>query len=242
MGDDRTKRKVTVMPKMYELPEAERPRERLLAYGADALSNAELIAILVGSGRPGGSALDVASRVLAESDQGIAYLATASIEELCSVPGIGYATACRIAAAAAIGKRISTAGGEKVTAFSKPEDIVSLFMEELKRETREIFRILLLNLRNEMIGKETVSIGNISSSIVDPREVFRPAVRRGAAGLVLVHNHPSGNPAPSDADLEVTKRICEAGELLGVRVMDHIVIGNGKFVSMKKENLLPARL
>ncbi|MDR2610826.1 MAG: DNA repair protein RadC [Clostridiales Family XIII bacterium] len=229
------------MPKMHELPEAERPRERLTAYGADALSNAELIAILIGSGWPGGSALEVASRILAGSDQGIAYLATASVEELCSVPGVGSATACRIAAAAAIGRRITAAGEQKKVSFSKPEDIVSLFMDELRRETQEIFRVLLLNLRNEMIGKETISIGNISSSIVDPRDVFRPAVRRGAAGLVLVHNHPSGNPEPSDADVEVTKRICEAGELLGVRVMDHLIIGNGKFVSMKKRNLLPVQ-
>ncbi|MDR1068770.1 MAG: DNA repair protein RadC [Clostridiales Family XIII bacterium] len=226
------------MPKIRELPEAERPRERLTLYGADALSNAELLAILIGSGQGNASALDLAARVLAVSEQGIAYLATASVEELQHTPGVGSATACRIAAAAALGRRIAATRGRDVIKFTSPEDIVALFMDEMRRETQEAFRILLLNIKNEMIGRETVSVGNISSSIVDPRDVFKPAIRRGAAGIVLVHNHPSGDPEPSDPDLEVTQHICDAGELLGVRVMDHIIIGDGNFVSMKKRKLI----
>jgi DNA repair protein RadC len=207
-------------------------------YGADALSNAELLAILIGSGQGKASALDLAAKVLAGDDRGIAYLATASVEELQHTPGVGCATACRIAAAAAIGRRMTAARGRDVIQFSCPEDIVSLFMDEMRHETQEVFRILLLNIRNEMIGRETVSVGNISSSIVDPRDVFKPAIRRGAAGIVLVHNHPSGNPEPSEQDVDVTEHICKAGEILGIRVMDHLIIGDGNFVSMKKRKLI----
>jgi DNA repair protein RadC len=226
------------MPKIIDLPEGERPRERLAAHGADALSNAELLAILIGSGRPGGSALDLAARILAKNDEGVAYLAGASVEELRSVHGVGEATACRIAAAAALGRRIAGMGSRELRQITSPEAIVALFMEDMRHEKQENFRILLLNVKNEIIGKETVSVGNISSSIVDARDVFRPAIRRGAASIVLVHNHPSGNPEPSNADIEVTKCICEAGDVLGIKVMDHLIIGNGRFVSMKKRNLL----
>jgi DNA repair protein RadC len=226
------------MPKINELPEAERPRERLAAHGANALSNAELLAILIGSGRPGGSALELATRLLAKNDEGVAYLAAASVEELCTTHGVGEATACRIAAAVALGRRIAGMDMREVKKFTSPEDIAALFMDEMRREKQEKFQVLLLNVRNEMIGKETVSVGNISSSIVDPRDVFRPAIRRGAASIVLLHNHPSGNPEPSDADVDVTTRIYEAGEVLGIKVMDHLVIGDGQFVSMRVRKLL----
>jgi DNA repair protein RadC len=163
------------------------------------------------------------------------------VEELCAVPGIGKATACRIIASATIGKRIMAADVTIAPAFTKPEDIDALFISELKHEMQETFLVLLLNVRNEMIGTEVVSIGNISSTIVDARDVFRPALKRGAAGVVLVHNHPSGNPQPSDADIELTEAICIAGRFLGIKVMDHLIIGNGDYVSMKMENLLPAQ-
>jgi DNA repair protein RadC len=226
------------MPKIIELPEDERPRERLAQHGADALSNAELLAILIGSGRPGGSALDLAARILAKNEEGVAYLAGASVEELRSVNGVGVATACRISAAIVLGRRIARMASREAKKITSPEEIVALFMEDMRHEKQENFRVLLLNVKNEIIGKETVSVGNISSSIVDARDVFRPAIRRGAASIVLVHNHPSGNPEPSEADITATKRICKSGDVLGVKVMDHLIIGNGSFVSMKKRNLL----
>ena len=226
------------MPMIKELPEEERPREKMLEKGTESLSNTELIAILIGSGQREESAMVLASKILATRDDGIKYLSTAKPEELLRVSGIGEAKACRIAAAVELGKRLSEGGGKKRTKFGSPEEIAALFMEEMRLETKEFFRILLLNTRNELIGKELISIGNITSSIVDPRDVFKPAIKRGAASIVLIHNHPSGNPEPSDADILVTNRLIQAGELLEVKVLDHLIIGDGKFVSLKKRKLI----
>lgn len=226
------------MPMIRELPEVERPREKMIEQGSEALSNTELIAILLGNGQKNESAMILASKILTLRDDGINYLSTATTEELMKISGVGDAKACRIAAAVELGKRLSRNGGKKRTKFTSPEEIAALFMEEMRCETKEYFRILLLNTRNEMIGKELISIGNITSSIVDPRDVFKPAVKRGAASIVLIHNHPSGNPEPSDADLLVTNRLVEAGELLEIRVLDHLIIGDGKFVSLKKRKLI----
>ena len=226
------------MPMIKELPEVERPREKMLEKGSEALSNTELIAILIGNGQKNESAMVLASKILSIRDDGINFLLTATPEELLNISGIGDAKACRIAAAVELGKRMSGGNGKTKPKFGSPEEIAALFMEEMRCETKEYFRILLLNTRNEMIGKELISIGNITSSIVDPRDVFKPAVKRGAASIVLIHNHPSGNPEPSDADLQVTNRLIKAGELLEIRVLDHLIIGDGKFVSFKKRKLI----
>jgi DNA repair protein RadC len=226
------------MPRIKELPEAERPREKLLAQGSAALSNTELLAVLIGSGRKGESAMALAARILALQDSGISFLSVAAPEELTNVPGIGAAGACRIAASVELGRRLSQSRGIHKFHLGTPEDIAALFMEDMRHETKEHFRILLLNARNELMGKELISVGNITGSIVDPRDVFKPAVKRGAAAIVLVHNHPSGNLKPSDADLSVTERIVEAGRILDIRVLDHLIIGNGDFVSLKREKLM----
>jgi DNA repair protein RadC len=226
------------MPGIMELPEAERPREKLRSQGSGSLSNIELLAILIGNGRGEDSAMDLASKVLALNENGIFFLSTASPEELERIAGIGEAKACRIAAAAEFGRRLSRRDKGTKTRFGAPEDIAALFMEDMRRETRELFQILLLNTRGEMMGKELVSAGNITSSIVDPRDVFKPAIRRGAASIVLVHNHPSGNPEPSGADIEATRRIVDAGKLLDVKVLDHLIIGDGIFVSLKRIKLM----
>ncbi|MDR0357818.1 MAG: DNA repair protein RadC [Clostridiales Family XIII bacterium] len=225
------------MSGIKEMPKAERPREKLFAQGSAELSNTELLAILIGSGGKGVSAMALAEKVLALDERGMPFLSVAAPEELSNVPGIGVACACRIAAAVEIGKRLSRNRREKVR-FGTPEDIAALFMESMRHETKEVFRILLLNAGNEMMGSELISIGNITGSIVDPRDVFKPAVKRGAASIVLVHNHPSGNPHPSDADISVTERIVEAGKILDVKVLDHLIIGDGDFISLKREQLM----
>jgi len=194
--------------------------------------------LLIGSGVRGESAMALASRVLARTDEGIAWIQTASAEELSRIGGIGEAVSCRILAAAELGKRLSAGGQASRVRLTSPEDTASLFMEEMRYSKNEVFRILLLNVRGEMTGKETVSLGSICSSVVDAREVFRPAVRRGAASIVLVHNHPSGNPEPSPQDIEVTKGLVGAGEILGINVIDHLIIGDGCFVSFRQNGLM----
>ncbi|MDR0596846.1 MAG: DNA repair protein RadC [Clostridiales Family XIII bacterium] len=226
------------MPRINELPQSERPRERLISLGAGALSNQELIALLIGSGVKGRSAMALASRVLASTDEGIVWLHTASPEELSRIGGIGKAIACRLIAAAELGRRMSAGRVQGRVRLTSPEETAALFMEELRYAKNEVFNILMLNVRGEMTGKETVSLGSINSSIVDAREVFRPAVRRGAASIMLVHNHPSGNPEPSGDDIEVTKALEKAGDILGIKVVDHLIIGDGCFVSLRRKGLM----
>jgi DNA repair protein RadC len=221
-----------------ELPEMERPREKMWKQGAAALSNGELLAILISSGTRAESAVGLAARILSLRDDGLRFLSTATPEELAAIPGIGRAKSCQIGAAVELGKRLSVHTlGTKIR-VGAPEDIAVLFMEEMRHETKESFRILLLNSRNEVMGREVISIGNICGSIVDPRDVFRPAVKRGAASVALVHNHPSGNPRPSEADITVTKKLVEAADILDIKVIDHLIIGDGSFVSFKLENLI----
>jgi DNA repair protein RadC len=180
----------------------------------------------------------LALKVLGHTDEGIVWLRTASPEELSRIAGIGAAIACRISAAAELGKRMSESRVAHRIRFNSPDDIASLFMEDLRYERNERFKVLLFNVRGEVMGCELVSLGAISSSIVDAREVFRPAVRRGAASVVLVHNHPSGDPSPSPEDIEVTEELVKAGDVLGVQVLDHLIIGNGRFMSFRREDLM----
>jgi DNA repair protein RadC len=221
-----------------ELPAAERPREKMLGQGGKSLSNTELLALLIGSGTRDDSAIVLASRVLAAMENGLHSLLSASPEELILVKGIGEATACRLLAAAEIGMRISAADASARTHIGCPADVAAMYMAELGAEKQECLITLLLNARNEVIGKELITRGGISSSIADPRDVFRPAVKRGAGSIILVHNHPSGNPEPSESDVMITKRLCEAGALLGIEVIDHIIIGKGRHTSMKNKKLM----
>lgn len=220
-----------------EMPEAERPREKIFSSGVSSLSNTELVAVLIGSGTKQSSALDLAARVLAADRSGILFLRDASPEELCTVKGIGTARAAVLLAAAELGRRIMTAPRKRKISVSTPEDTAAIFMEDMRYLKKEHFRVLLLNVKNEIISVGDVSVGSISSSEAHPREVFAEAVRRGAANVILIHNHPSGTPAPSRADIELTKRLYEAGVILGIQVLDHIIIGDGIFVSMKREGI-----
>jgi DNA repair protein RadC len=202
--------------------------------GAHRLSNAELLAILLGTGTRDLSATALADKVLAMNKGGIIHLSECMPEELADIRGIGAAKSCQIVAAVELGRRIATKPRSKRVHIGSPQDIAALFMEEMRPLKKECFKVLLLNIKNEIVSIEDVSIGNINTSLVDAREVFRLAVKKGAASVVLVHNHPSGNPEPSDADIIITKRLAEAGELLGIKVVDHLVVGDGIFVSMRQ--------
>jgi len=223
---------------MRNLPVDERPREKLVQYGAEALSNSELLSILIGTGTKDVSAIALANRVLALEEEGISYLTNCHPEELSCIPGIGMAKSCQIIAAIELGKRIATKPKGKRINVKSPEEVASLFIEEMRYLKKEYFKALLLNTKNEIIKIENISIGNLNSSVVHPREVFCTAIKKSACSLIVVHNHPSGNPMPSQTDIDITRRLVDAGELLGIKVLDHLIIGDGTYVSMKEQMLL----
>lgn len=222
-----------------ELPTEERPREKLISLGSSVVSNAELLAILIGTGTKDRSALDLAAALLAAEEDGLGNLAGSTPEEICRISGMGIAKACRIIAAFELGRRLATRPLPGKVLITSPESIADLFMEEMRYYRKEFFNVLLLNSKGEIISIEKSSVGDLSSTIVHPREIFSGAVRRSAAAVVFVHNHPSGNPEPSGEDQEVTLRLIEAGKILGIRVLDHIIIGDGIYVSFRQRNLMP---
>lgn len=221
-----------------ELPAEERPREKLMQYGPEKLSNSELLAILIGSGTKESSAIMLANRILALEEEGISYLTNCLPEELSDIPGMGMAKSCQIVAAIELGKRIATKPKGKRINIKSPDEVASLFIEEMRYLKKEYFKVLLLNTKNEIILIDNISIGNLNSSVVHPREVFCNAIRKSACSLIAVHNHPSGNPMPSQTDIDITRRLVEAGELLGIKVLDHLIIGDGTYVSLKEKMLL----
>lgn len=221
-----------------ELPEDERPREKLVRCGVDSLSNSELLAILLRSGTKNMSALELANKLLSLDKEGISFLSHCIPEELSLVKGIGPAKACQIIAAIELGKRIATKPKDNKVNISSPKDVSVLFMEEMRYFKKEFFKVLLLNTKNEIIMIDEVSIGNLNSAIVHPREVFKNAIKKSASTIILIHNHPSGNPQPSREDIELTDRLVEAGKILGIEVLDHIIIGDGVFSSLKEKLII----
>ena len=224
--------------KIKQIPKEERPREKMLSSGRELLTNQELLAILVGSGTKKESSMAVAAKILGIDEKGIRFLASAGPEDFLRISGVGQAVACRIAAAVELSKRIAVAPAPEKICLTAPEDIANMFMEDMRHLYQEQFRILMLNAKGESMGRELITIGSLTQSLADSRDVFRPAVRKGAASIILVHNHPSGNPTPSELDVSVTKQLIEAGVVLGIRVLDHIVIGDGNFISMKQRKLV----
>jgi DNA repair protein RadC len=220
-----------------DLPFEERPREKLKTLGAGALSNAELLAILLRVGSRNESAVQVATRILARGG-GLRKLPELSLEELQENKGIGPDKAVMIKAALELGSRLSTMPREEFGSITNPRQAADLFMEELRYKKKEYFKILLLNTKNHIISREEISVGSLSASIVHPREIFSIPMRKSAASVILFHNHPSGDPSPSQEDLEVTRRLVDAGNILGISVRDHIIIGDGCFFSFREKGLL----
>jgi DNA repair protein RadC len=220
-----------------ELPTDERPRERLVKYGAEMLSNAELLAILLRVGTPQYSAIGMAEHVLHEFD-GLRGIATASVEELSRIQGLGTAKGAQIKAMVELGKRIAAFTGESRPAIRSPQDAAGLLMPELKYASKEHFKALFLNTKNEVMKTRTITVGSLDASLITPRELFREAISVSSASLIIAHNHPSGDPTPSREDVSVTKRLCEAGSLLGIEVIDHVIIGDNRWISMKERGLM----
>ncbi|GBF34894.1 DNA repair protein RadC [Desulfocucumis palustris] len=220
-----------------DLPEGQRPREKLFRAGAELLTDGELLAILLRTGTAEASALDLAAHIISRFG-GIGSLVQAAPEELSAIKGVGPAKAAQIKAALELGRRLAAARMGDRPYIKSPEDAAFLVMEEMRHLDREHFGALLLNTKNQVVARETVSIGTLNSSSVHPRELFKNAIRRSAAAIILVHNHPSGDPTPSREDIEVTRRLHEAGEIVGIEILDHIVIGDNKFTSFKAKGML----
>lgn len=220
-----------------DLPIQERPRERLVADGPKYLSNAELLAILLRTGTKNHSALSLAQSIL-QSTEGLKLLNEITVEELMRVKGIGVNKAVEIMACIELGKRISKSSQLKIQSITSPSDCVAYLSAELKHLTQEHFVVLLLDTKNYIIAKRTIFIGSLNKAIVHPREVFKEAIKRSSASVICVHNHPSGDPTPSEQDIQLTHRLYEAGELLGIKVLDHIIIGDEQFVSLKEKGYL----
>ncbi len=223
--------------KIKSLPAEERPMEKGLYQGMERLSNTELLALIINSGTKEQSAIALAEEVIGQG-AGIFRLREMTPQELMEIRGIGKGKAARILAALELGKRAAARPMGKPVNVGSPDSIAALFMEELRYLKQETFRILLLNAKGDVISTETISAGELTSTLVHPREVFRPAVKKSAAAVVLIHNHPSGDPQPSREDVETTFRLKECGRLMGIRVLDHLVIGDGAYVSMMTEGLM----
>jgi DNA repair protein RadC len=220
--------------RIKNVPSYERPRERLLAYGSSALADAELLAILLRTGTEEETAFQLAQRLLA-TFQDLRGLAQASQDELTRLRGIGPVKAAELQAAFELGRRLSGRTKAKSRAIRLPRDVAEIMLPEMSHLTQEHFVCLFLNTKNHIIGKQTVFVGSLDSSIVHPREVFKEAIRRSSASVICLHNHPSGDPTPSREDIQVTRTLREAGELVGITLLDHLIIGDGRYVSMKEQ-------
>lgn len=219
-------------------PAPERPRERLRALGASALSARELLAILIGSGSSGRSAVDVASSLLAGKAGSLRQLAASPATELASMDGVGPAVAARVAAALELGRRMALEVAVERERIAGPNDVHARCAPSMRDLVQEEFRILMLDTRHAVIAELPITRGTLDASLVHAREVFRPAILQSAAAVVLVHNHPSGDPTPSSLDIEVTTQLAGAGEMLGIPVLDHVVIGASGYVSFVEAGLL----
>lgn len=220
-----------------DFPQDERPRERFIQNGPHSLSVHELIAILLRTGTKDESVLQLSNRLLTHFD-GLRLLKDATLDEITSIKGIGKAKAIQILAAVEIGRRVSKLSYDERYSIRSPEDGANYVMHEMRFLSQEHFVCLYLNTKNQVLSKQTVFIGSLNASIVHPREVFKEALRRSAASIICVHNHPSGDPTPSREDIEVTKRLGECGKMLGIEVLDHLIIGENKYVSLKEKGYL----
>ncbi len=220
--------------RIKELPESERPRERVIKYGVEALSNAELIAIILRTGSKDKNALELANILLKHFDNNLRRLFSADINELKRIKGIGVAKAVQLKAVFELARRINTFSNNRIK-INTPEDVYRLLHDKLSNLDREQVILLCLDTKNRVIDNEVIlSVGSLEASIVDPKAVFKVAIARSSSSIILVHNHPSGDPMPSIGDISVTKSIIEAGKLLNIHLQDHIIIGKNSYCSLRK--------
>ena len=222
-------------------PESERPREKLIKYGSEYLTNSELLAIILRTGtnnkKGSRSALDI-SKSLLSGYKNLNELLDASVAELTGVSGIGTAKACQIIAALELGKRAVSEKNGNNKSFRCSEEVANYYIPLLKDLKKEQFRVLLLDVKNKLIKEVLISQGSLTSSIVHPREVIKPVIKDSAASVIFIHNHPSGDPEPSNDDIEITDRLCKSFNILGINVLDHIIVAGSGYFSFKQRQLI----
>jgi DNA repair protein RadC len=209
--------------KIKDLPDSSKPRERFLKHGKEALSDAELMALILRTGTTGENVVEMCNRLIKE--HGLENLFDCSLKELQEIKGIGKAKAIQLLAMSELGKRYSQEKNS-ITKITQAKDVYDYFKDKLKNEKQENFYVLILNTKNQIIKEEFITRGVLDASIIHPREIFRPAIKNSAAKIILVHNHPSGNPKPSNEDIEITKKLIDSGEMIDIKVVDHVIIGN----------------
>ena len=221
--------------KIKDLPKIERPRERLIAKGAENLKDSELLAILLRTGKAGKNVIEIASQILTKYSK--KRLLQMTYQDLVKISGIDSAKATTLLAAFELSKRAMEVNDTNLPTIVTPKDVVAQ-LTDLRHNKKEHFIALYLNARNQLVHKETISMGTLNANLVHPREVFEPALKHSAAGIMVAHNHPSGDPKPSEDDLEITKRLTEAGKMMGVELLDHVIIATNNHFSFKEERLM----
>ena len=223
---------------MKTLSESERPYEKCERLGAACLSDAELLAVLLRTGSHGENALDLARRVLYYAgEDGILGIHHYTVERLKKMKGIGRVKAIQMVCVSELAKRLAKARACEMLQFTCPSSIAKYYMEDMRHEPQEVIKLVMVNSRGALIGESDISKGTVNASVITPREIFIEALKRQAVGIVVMHNHPSGDPAPSEEDIVLTKRVKTAGSLIGIELLDHIIIGNNCYVSLREEKL-----
>lgn len=220
-----------------DIPVEDRPRERLIKYGAEVLSNSELLAILIRVGTKDESAIKIAQRMVS-TNEGLQYVSTSTVQELSEIKGIGAAKASQIKAAIELGRRLRNFRTDHRVKINRPQDAIEILMEDMRYLKNEHLRVIFLNTKNIIIDVKDLSIGSLNSSVVHPREIFSEAIRKSSSSIIVCHNHPSGDPTPSQEDINITKRLHEVGKLIGIDLLDHLIIGDGNYISLKEKGII----
>lgn len=226
--------------KMNEIVEAERPYEKCLRYGTSHLTNVELLAVLLRTGTKGLNALELARSILTTNDgeENLLSIHQLSLKKLLKIKGIGKVKAIQILCLSELARRLAKATAKEGLIFSKPSTIAEYYMEDMRHQRQEIMLLLMLNTKGKLIGETILTKGTVNASLISPRELFIEALEHGAVSIILIHNHPSGDPTPSQNDFLVTNRVREAGALIGIELLDHIVIGNNCYISFAEQKLI----
>ena len=224
--------------KVKDMENLERPREKMMFFGPKYLSDKELVAIILKSGTREKDVMMLSEEVTSHKNGGMKWWGSASVEELMKIQGLGCAKASVIVAAIELGRRVTVTKTVAHGNIQGLKQVIEIFMARLSKMKKEVFNIVMLDAKGNIIGIDEVSVGDLTSSIVHPRETFYSAVKKSASSIICVHNHPSGDPTPSDEDIDTTKKLAKAGKILGINLLDHVVIGDGKYFSMKEKGII----
>ncbi|WP_296117073.1 DNA repair protein RadC [uncultured Eubacterium sp.] len=221
-----------------ELPDTERPYEKCLMYGADALTDAELISVIIRTGSRGERCVDLAHRILNAGPDGLLNLLQLDVKQLTKIHGIGNVKAVQLKCVGELAKRIASTRRRQQVVLESPESIASYYMERMRHEAQEILVLAMFDSKSMLIGEKVISVGTSNAALISPREIYRTALQEQAVYIVILHNHPSGNPEPSREDVQVTRKIKQSGEILDILLMDHIIIGDNRYFSFREQDIL----